>query len=266
MRVDDMADSNHQTKKQLEEMFGSALKLDLSHELSRVEQALQARLRVVLERRKRDLEHVRTTVLAEQNELLDQIASLQGKLAKETQIATTGSRNLGEKLEICMSKTMLFSTLPTIDEGLIKDFQTDYSQMSKEVGVWISAGYEQCMALTCEGCAGDTSRYVVFPCGDSVCKACFLNLQPGALCPVCKRKISSIVKAKGRGGEHYPFNDPKELLPTTALSVACTKIRTLIGCLRKFTMLLLKTFSDHTPESYSPPTSSATHIRGTSAE
>lgn len=252
LRPKEGAEADTRDPQELEEMFAGALRKDLSRELSRVERALQARLRVVLERRKQDLENVRTTILAQQNEILDQIASLQGKLAKETQIATTGRRNLGEKLEICMSKAMLFSTLPTIDEGLIQDLQTDYSQISKEIGIWISAGYEQCASLTCEGSAGDTSRYVMFPCGDSVCKTCFLKTRPDTLCPICKHKVTSIVKAKGRGGEHYPFNDQKELLPTSALSVACTRIRTLIGCLRDFAALLLQTFSEHTPESYSP--------------
>ncbi|TNJ29191.1 hypothetical protein GMRT_14958 [Giardia muris] len=202
--------------------FVRTLQADITKRLKELERALHHRVRETLFTRRQELAQLQANVSSNKHELLLKMQRLQEAIQLATMTQKKGSKNLDQKVQLSLLKCGIHEQIPQIQQGLIKEIQAAYCALSRCVGIWISTGYEQCVSISCPGLTGDGRRFVLFPCGDSICSQC-LTTNPEA-CPICLQAYDEAVEVRAS----MPFNGPRETLPTQAIGDVCTRIREML--------------------------------------
>lgn len=202
--------------------FVRTLQADIAKRLKELERALHHRVRETLFTRRQELAQLQANVSSNKHELLLKMQRLQEAIQLATMAQKKGSKNLDHKVQLSLLKCGIHEQIPQIQQGLIKEIQAAYCALSRCIGIWISTGYEQCVSISCPGLTGDGRRFILFPCGDSICSQC-LATNPEA-CPICLQAYDDAVEVRAS----MPFNGPRETLPTQALGDVCTRIREML--------------------------------------
>lgn len=207
--------------------FIGTLQEELAKKLGSVERDLQNRVKTATNQRRAEYENVRLTITENKNEIMERISYLQASIKATLAAHKSGAKNVEKKVQLSLARAGIHERIPQIGQTIIEKLKDIYCVLSRCLGNWVAMGYEQCTAVTCQGAAGNGIRYILFPCGDSVCDSCH-SVNP-TTCPICLKRYELSVKAD----DSHCFNGPSSMLPTHMIANSCSHLRDLLLCIMK---------------------------------
>ncbi|EFO64905.1 Hypothetical protein GLP15_4256 [Giardia lamblia P15] len=207
--------------------FIGTLQEELAKKLKSVERDLQSGVKTATNQRKAEYENVRLTITENKNEIMKRISYIQESIKATLAAHKSGAKNLEKKVQLSLARAGIHERIPQIGQAIIEKLKDIYCVLSRCLGNWVAMGYEQCTAVTCQGTAGNGIRYILFPCGDSVCDSCH-SVNP-TICPICLKKYELSVRAD----DSHCFNGPSSMLPTHMITSSCSRLRDLLLCIMK---------------------------------
>lgn len=202
--------------------FVGTLQEELAKKLVSIEKDLQGKVKTLVNQRKAEYENVRLNIAENKSEIMERISYLQESIKTILAAHKSGAKNVEKKVQLSLARAGIHERLPQISQTVIEKLKHFYCTLSRCLGNWVAMGYEQCTAITCQGVAGNGIRYILFPCGDSVCDRC-QSANPST-CPICLRKYEFSVKAD----DSHCFNGPPSMLPTRVITNSCSRLRDLL--------------------------------------
>lgn len=202
--------------------FIGTLQEELAKKLGSVEKDLQSKVKTLANQRKTEYESVRLNIAENKHEIMSRISYLQESIRAVLAAHKAGAKNVEKKVQLSLARAGIHERIPQISQTVIEKIKHLYCALSRCLGNWVAMGYEQCIAITCQGSAGNGVRYVFFPCGDSVCDSC--QAANPSVCPICLRKYEFSVKAD----DTHCFNGPPSMLPTRVITSSCSRLRDLL--------------------------------------
>lgn len=202
--------------------FIGTLQEELAKKLSSIEKDLQNKIKALAKQRKAEYESVRVNITKNKGDIMSRISYLQDSIRTVLAAHKSGAKKVEKKVQLSLARAGIHERIPQISQVVIEKIKHLYCALSRCLGNWVAMGYEQCTAITCQGTAGNGVRYILLPCGDSICDTC-QSTNP-SICPICLRKYELSIKAD----DSYYFNGSSTMLPTRIITSICSRLREIL--------------------------------------